>query len=120
VLPAGAVLQVAPSVERVLEEGAQVRRTGAEVLSWYGQLVAGHGFARRTEEEEGWPIQGFIGAESAGRIGGLPQSGPHGEQGVWGLGAPRITKPPAHVVALSTDSPQGPWPPQAGKARKRA
>lgn len=36
-----------------------------------------------------------------------------------GLGAPRITKPPAHVVDLSTDSPQGPWPPQAGKAIKR-
>ena len=77
VLPAGAVLKTEACVERVLE-CAKVRRRGATVVGWCGELVAGHGFAGRTDYEEGLPTPGFTGAESACRIGGLTQRGQHG------------------------------------------
>jgi hypothetical protein len=77
VLPAGAVLKTEPYVESVLE-GAKVCRTGVKVLRWCGSLVAGHGFAWRTDSEEGLPTLGFTGAESACRIGCLIQRGQHG------------------------------------------
>ena len=43
-----------------------------------GPLVAGHGFAGRTDYEEGLPTLGFTGAQSACRIGCVTQRGQHG------------------------------------------
>jgi hypothetical protein len=48
------------------------------MVGWCGQLVAGPGFTERPDEEEGLSTPGFPGAQSAGRIGCVPQRGHHG------------------------------------------
>jgi hypothetical protein len=91
-----------------------------KVVRWCGELVAGPGFAGRTEAEEGLPTLGFTGAESACRIGCVTPRGHPGEQVVRSQRAPRIRQPPAHVVDRSTGSLQGPSLHEAGKTIKRA
>jgi hypothetical protein len=54
----GAVLKAEASGETE-PEGAQVQRTRATVVGWCGVLVAGHGFAERTDSEEGCPTPGL-------------------------------------------------------------
>jgi hypothetical protein len=44
-------------------------RSAITVWGWCGPLVGGHGFAARTDYEEGWSTPGFTGAQSACRIG---------------------------------------------------
>jgi hypothetical protein len=82
-LPAGAVLKAAVSGS-TLPKSKKVPRRGTRVLGWCGQLVAGHGFAERTDDEEGLSTPGFTGAQSACRIGCVTPRGHHGEQVVWG------------------------------------
>jgi hypothetical protein len=105
-LPAGAVLKVEVSGEPIPER-TTVPRRGRTVVGWCGPRVAGHGCAARTADEEGWSPPGCTGAQSAGRIGCVPPRGYHGEQGVWGQRAPRLTKPPAQVGG---HAPVGPSP----------
>ena len=76
-LPAGAVLKAEVSGETIPED-KKVPRRGRTVLGWCGQLVAGHGFAGRTDEEEGLSTPGFTGAQSACRIGCVTPRGHHG------------------------------------------
>jgi hypothetical protein len=71
-LPAGAVLKAERSGES-LPEGEKGPRSATRVWGWCGHRVAGHGFAWRTDEEEGVPTPGCTGAQSACRIGGLTQ-----------------------------------------------
>jgi hypothetical protein len=119
-LPAGAVLK-AEGAGEIIPEGTKVPRRGPTVLGWCGQLVAGHGFAARTEYEEGLPTPGFTGAQSACRIGCLTHRGQHGEKVVWGQGALRLTKPPAQVEdTIPSGLPQGPMLHEVRKAIKRA
>jgi hypothetical protein len=76
-LPAGAGLKVAVSGSTIPAR-TKVSRGGRTVLGWCGPLVGGHGFAARTDDEEGLSTPGFPGAESACRSGGVTQRGHHG------------------------------------------
>jgi hypothetical protein len=75
-LPAGAVRKAEVSGETIPADNKGPRR-GTTVLGWCGQLVAGHGFAGRTEDEEGVSTPGFTGAQSACRIGCVTPRGQH-------------------------------------------
>jgi hypothetical protein len=55
------VLKVEVSGETI-PESTKVPRRGRTVVGWCGQLVAGHGFAVRTDEEERLSTPGFTGA----------------------------------------------------------
>jgi hypothetical protein len=72
---------------------------------WGGHRVGGHGGTERTEAEAGGAIPGGTGAQRACRIGGVPQRGHHGEQGVWGQGAPQIPQPPAQGAGYDAMGP---------------